>query len=289
VSRPECEENRAVGWQMSDSVEEFLSVAGEFLRAERARNTVLLTVTRTLLTNPTLYGPVLFGWLPGGSGLTGAFMRTGAFPAVLAGVAEAGAAALAGELAERAPDLTGLNAPEDAAWAFARVWQDRTGKAAAVGRRSRLFRLGELTWPSPAPDGAARLATAADRDLLTAWLDSFDADVREARPLDNRRVVEDRLSYGGFTLWEAGGIPVSLAGLTRAADGMVRVGPVYTPPQYRGRSYGGAVTSAVSQAALDAGIAEVLLYTDLANPTSNALYQRLGYRPVEDRIVLAFG
>jgi GNAT superfamily N-acetyltransferase len=274
---------------MTDSVEEFLAVAGEFLRAERARNTVILTVTKTVLANPDLYGQVLFGWLPAGSGLSGAFMRTGAFPVMLTSMAEADAAALAAGLAERAPDLDSVNAPEDAAWAFARVWRERTGQAAAVGRRSRLFRLGELTWPSPAPDGVPRLATAADRNLLAGWLSSFDADAGETGPQDRRRVIEDRLSYGGFTLWEAGGVPVSLAGLTRSVDGMVRVGPVYTPPEHRGRSYGGAVTSAVSQAALDAGNAEVLLYTDLANPTSNALYQRLGYRPVEDRVALTFG
>jgi predicted GNAT family acetyltransferase len=69
---------------------------------------------------------------------------------------------------------------------------------------------------------------------------------------------------------------------------MVRVGPVYTPPELRGHGYAGAATAAVSQAALDDGIREVVLYTDLANPTSNALYQRLGYRPVEDRVVLSF-
>jgi GNAT superfamily N-acetyltransferase len=278
-----------MGWQMSEAVEEFLSVAGEFLRAERARNTVMLTVAETLLANPAVYGSPLFGWLPGDSGLSGAFMRTGTFPAVLTVMADADAASLAGELAGLAPDLAGLNAPEDTAWAFARVWQQRTGRAAAVGRRSRLFRLEELTWPSPRPDGAPRLATAADGDLLSAWLNAFDGDVGETNRHGQGPVIEDRLSYGGFTLWEAGGIPVSLAAVTRATAGMVRVGPVYTPPEHRARGYAGAATSAVSQAALDAGIAEVLLYTDLANPTSNALYQRLGYRPVEDRVVLAFG
>lgn len=101
-------------------------------------------------------------------------------------------------------------------------------------------------------------------------------------------MVHDRLSYRGYTLWEQDGQPVSLAGLTRQVAGQVRVGPVYTPPGHRGRGYGGAATWAVSQAALDAGAAQVVLFTDLANPTSNALYQRLGYQPVADRLVLAF-
>ena len=97
--------------------------------------------------------------------------------------------------------------------------------------------------------------------------------------------MDDRFSYGGFTLWEAAGQPVSLAGLSRPVAGQARLGPVYTPPGLRGRGYGGAVTWAVSRAALDAGITGVVLFTDLANPTSNALYQRLGYRPVADRTV----
>jgi predicted GNAT family acetyltransferase len=63
---------------------------------------------------------------------------------------------------------------------------------------------------------------------------------------------------------------------------------VYTPPERRGRGYAGATTAAVSQAALDAGVREVVLYTDLANPVSNALYERLGYRGVEDRVILSF-
>jgi predicted GNAT family acetyltransferase len=69
---------------------------------------------------------------------------------------------------------------------------------------------------------------------------------------------------------------------------MARVGPVYTPPEARGRGYAAGATAAASQSALDAGTREVVLYTDLANPVSNALYERLGYRPVEDRVVLTF-
>jgi predicted GNAT family acetyltransferase len=101
-------------------------------------------------------------------------------------------------------------------------------------------------------------------------------------------MVDERLSYRGLTLWEDAGQPVSMAGLTRPAAGQVRVGPVYTPPGRRGQGYAGALTCVVSQAAQDAGADRVLLFTDLANPTSNALYQRLGYEPVEDRAVWSF-
>ena len=152
----------------------------------------------------------------------------------------------------------------------------------------RLFRLGELIPPAPGPVGIARPATGADRDLLAGWFGAFTREVGDPARQDHRGAVDERLGYGGLTVWEAGGVPVSIAGRTRAVAGMARVGPVYTPPERRGRGYAGAATAAVSQAALDAGVREVVLYTDLANPTSNALYQRLGFRPVEDRVVLSF-
>lgn len=105
---------------------------------------------------------------------------------------------------------------------------------------------------------------------------------------DQAAAVADRLGYRGVTVWEAGDVPVSIAGLTRQVAGMVRVGPVYTPPELRGHGYASAATAAVSRQALDAGAAEVVLFTDLANPVSNSIYQRIGYRAVEDRTVLAF-
>ncbi|PRY22429.1 GNAT family N-acetyltransferase [Pseudosporangium ferrugineum] len=102
------------------------------------------------------------------------------------------------------------------------------------------------------------------------------------------KFVAGRLAYGGMLLWENGGLPVSTASLSRPDAGMVRVQAVYTPREHRGRGYAGAVTAAISRAAREAGATEVVLFTDLANPTSNALYQRLGYEPLEDRTVVEF-
>jgi len=282
-----------VGWRISGAVEEFLAAAGEFLRAERARNTVLLTVTEGLrATAASEYSAVRpwFGWWPGRETGTvrGAFIHTPPHPVLLSAMPAEAVAELATELAVAGRALAGVNADETSAQAFAARWRDRTGLDAKVGRRMRLFRLGELSWPAPGPDGDARLATTADRDLLIDWFEAFSQEVNEPTT-DDAAAVDDRLSYAGLTIWQAGGVPVSLAGVTRTVAGMVRVGPVYTPAELRGRGYAGAVTASVSQAALDAGTTEVLLYTDLANPTSNALYQRIGYRPVEDRVLLSFG
>jgi GNAT superfamily N-acetyltransferase len=201
---------------------------------------------------------------------------------LVAGLPDGEAADLVRLIAD--PGATGANLPEQAEAAFRAAWADVTGGGTRVRRRSRLFRLGQLVPPSPFPPGAARLAGAADFDLLIGWTAAFAAEARIDG--DPARDITDKLSYRDISLWEQAGRPVAMAALSRSVAGVVRVVLVYTPAEQRGRGYGGAVTAAVSQRALESGAREVVLYTDLANPTSNALYQRLGYRPVGDRVEL---
>ena len=184
---------------------------------------------------------------------------------------------LAEALSARGLPLAGVNSEPGTASSFAAAWARLTGTQSRVSRRSRLFRLHAIVPPSPWPPGSARVATRTDRALLESWFSAFHQEIGE--DVRSRAAVDDRLSYGGLTLWESRGAPVSLAGITRTVAGVARVGPVYTPPDQRKRGYGAAVTAAVSLAALDAGAQQLVLFTDLANPTSNALYPRLGYRP----------
>jgi predicted GNAT family acetyltransferase len=155
--------------------------------------------------------------------------------------------------------------------------------------RMRLYALGQLLPPARPPPGQARTASAEDTAMLLAWLDAFHDEAGPQGPNESERLVNDRIGFGGLVLWERYGRPVSLAGRNRAAAGQARIGPVYTPPELRGRGFGGAATVAITQAALDDGAEGVVLFTDLANPASNTLYQRLGYRPVSDWTVLRFG
>ncbi len=287
-----------VSWFTTGDVDEFLAEAGEFVCAERVRNTVILTVAENLrIKGQLLTGgqpgqdePLFGWWRPGADGnqVRGAFLHTRAFPVFLTFMSQRAAAELAGDLAATGRLIQGVNAECDAAEAFAEALAHHTGTAATVHRRMRLFVLGELVRPHPGPEGASRLATERDRSLLAEWLRAFTREVGDPDTQDNQAAADERLSYGGIIIWDVGGVPVSIAGRTRIVAGMARVGPVYTPPELRGRGYAGGATVAVSQAALDAGATEVVLYTDLSNPTSNDLYQRLGYRAVEDRLVLAF-
>jgi GNAT superfamily N-acetyltransferase len=281
-----------MAWTLTGDVAEYLTTAGDFLRSRAAENTVQLAATETVrVRGPAAFGDEapLFGWwaAPGGP-VTAAFMHTPPFGVTLTPAPADVAAALAETFAVRGRFPAWVMADTTTAPSFAAAWERHTGQPARVGRRSRLYRLGRLLPPDPGPPGRARVATAADVGLLLDWLEAFGREADDPGGHDLQRTVADRLSYGGLTLWEAGGGPVSMAGATRAVAGQARIGPVYTPPERRGQGFGGAVTAAVSQAAKDAGVGEVLLYTDLANPTSNALYQRLGYEPVSDSVQLLF-
>ncbi|MHA4818751.1 GNAT family N-acetyltransferase [Streptomyces aculeolatus] len=280
-----------MSWITTHDLHAFTAAAGPFLRAEPAPHTVLLTVTASLdAAGLDRYGDGTpeFGWWrrPGGR-VAGAFLYTPPFPLVLARMPDAAAVELAELRAADGLPVSGVNAGRAAAEAFAAAWTARTGAAGTVEERHRLYRLGELVPPDPAPSGRARPATEDDRDLLVDWTREFSVESGGGSG-DPERAVADRLAYGGATLWEDSGRPVSYAGVTRTVAGMVRVAPVYTPPPLRRRGYAAAVTAAVSSAASAAGAREVLLFTDLANPTSNALYQRLGYAPVEDHLVISF-
>jgi predicted GNAT family acetyltransferase len=271
-----------MAWHLTDDVEKFAAAAGEFLRSRPVEHTVPLTLVEGLRSRGAhAYGPddPIFAWCDDADG---AVLQTPPHPLLV--IAAPDVSGLVALLADRR--LAAANTP--AADGFAEAWCAATGARATVARRTRLYRLDALVPPVPPPPGAARVATAADRDVLVSWVDDFHAEIGEGAGRETGGVVDNQLAYGGYTLWEDGGTPVSVAGHSRPDAGMVRVTMVYTPPPVRGHGYAAGATTAVTRAALDAGADDVVLFTDLANPTSNALYQRLGYRPIEDRTVVEF-
>src|SRR3984957_11253418 len=273
-------------WFLSDSLPEYSATVGGLLARRPAPHTILLGAIETLrAAGARAFGAMapLFGWWQEPDGeVSAAFLHTPPFPVALTSVPVPAAVALAQALAARTRTVRGGDADP-----FARAWHELTGYTAELLMRSRIFQLGGLRWPDPRPPGQARVAGPADRSLLIAWSEAFHREAQSG-PEDLESMVDGRLSYRGLSLGEDAGQPVSMAGLTRMGAGQGRGGPVYTPPRLRGRGYAGGVTCALSKAARGAGAARVLLFTDLANPTSNALYQRLGYQPLEDRAVWSF-
>jgi predicted GNAT family acetyltransferase len=273
-------------WELTTDVEAFASTAGEFLRSRPVQHTVFLTLVDTLRRRGLhAYGsgdPV-FGWWSSGA-VEGALIQTPPHPMMFTSMPAEAVPAAVEAVAGR--PLSGVNMLADLADEFLAGRLAQTGATATVKMRNRLYRLDTLVPPSS--PGSSRTATASDRELLIRWHEAFHAEIGERSPGDTGEIVDDRLDYGGAVLWEVDGEPVSLAEHSRVQAGMSRVQAVYTPREFRGRGYAGGATAAITRAALDHGAEIVVLYTDLANPTCNGLYQRLGYRPIEDRVVVEF-
>lgn len=272
-------------WTFSSDLAAYLAAARPAIAAEPVANTSLLTVIDALeRRGPDAYGPdaPFFGWWTGEDGaVAGALLCTPPYP-LLIGTLPAGAVRELGAALGSEPVLAGvdaLNARRDDARVLAAAW----GKPTEVAEENRLYRLAGLLAPDPVPAGRARFAGPADLPLLLDWVTAFKQESGEGGTA-SEAALRDRLSYGGMLLWEDAGDPVSLAGFFRPVGAVARIGPVYTPPERRGRGYAAGVTHAVSEAAYAAGAVEVLLFADLANPTSNGVYRRLGYAPVEDRV-----
>ncbi|MEV6943929.1 GNAT family N-acetyltransferase [Streptomyces sp. NPDC051172] len=279
-------------WYLTDDLDTFLTRAGGFLRSRPALHTVPLTVTEGLRTHGSRYYGAeapYFGVLASEGAVRAVYFRTPPYRLSVTSLTPEEADSLAAHLAGLGRPVPGVTGERSTVEALARSWEGRTGATATVQQRQRLYRLDTLTAPQSVPEGRARIADAADREQLVRWYGEFMEAIGESRAQPAEGWADSRISYGGTTFWEAAdGTPVAMAGVTPMVAGQVRVAPVYTPAPLRGRGYAGAVTAEVSRAALAAGAAEVLLFTDLANPTSNALYQRIGYRPVAEFAVYDF-
>ncbi|MFF3307600.1 GNAT family N-acetyltransferase [Streptomyces sp. NPDC002952] len=264
-------------WQLSEDVHKFLAATGELLAGDLARASVLLTVSEGVRAG--VWPDARFGWWTEGDMVTGAYLRTPPHPAVLGPMPQEAARGLAGVL--RGTGLVGVRGADTVVSAFGGAWGPYE-----VERAERLFALTELVAPASVP-GRARLAEAADLALLTSWLEAFLTEVGLPADPYIEALARRRVAAGQLVVWEVDGQgPVSLAATSDVLAAHARIGPVYTPPSRRGRGYAAGATAAATRLAQERGAAQVMLFADHANPTSNALYRKLGYRELEDHLSL---
>lgn len=189
---------------------------------------------------------------------------------------------LAEELTAEGWNVPGVIGAMPASEQFAHVWARHTGRTAHLNMRERAYELRAVIPPRPS-DGRLHLAGPADLPLLAEWTRAFslealgeDMKIDEAREATGTR-IDDRLLY----VWDTGE-PVSMAAVARPTLHGITVNLVYTPPEQRGRGYASNCVAAVSLRMLDGGYQFCTLFTNLANPTSNDIYQQIGYRPIAD-------
>jgi len=271
----------------------FLDRVGDFLLGREAQHNLILGLSGRLRTEPRLYGEdPYFAVALEGDGVVGVTIRTPPHNLILSEIDdEAALDPLADDAQAVFDSLPGVIGPKEPVARFARLWEERTGAGAQIEIQQRIYRASEAIMPEGVP-GSMRTYEDGDRELVIAWVNAFvDEALPEAPPEDAEGWLERNLSNpdGGIELWLEGEAPVSFAGYGGLTPNGIRVGPVYTPPELRRRGYATALVAEVTHMLLDRGRKFCFLFTDLANPTSNSIYQRIGYEAVSDSDQWVFG
>ena len=262
----------------------FSEIVGPFLDA-RIECNILATILLGLLDgNPPPAAPVLVRGVDASGDVAAVALRTPPWPMICSQLDAGAVDALVTTWLGIDPALNGVNAPAATATALADAWTRATGGSTRRRTRMAFYALRLVTDPPRPPAGDLRLATADQLDLMVTWWRAFADEAGMARAgSDAVAVVEDRVRSRRLWLWhDPAGVPVAMVAVNPAVAGVVRLGPVYTPPEHRRRGYAGASVAAVSRWALTAGARWCALFTDLANPTSNKIYAEVGYRPLGD-------
>ena len=269
----------------------FLERAGALLLADEARHNLAFGIVATAQAHPELY-PEVCGWLAHTGGeVVAAALQTPPHNVVLVRPKDERASTALAEAIED-DDVPGVVGAVPEIDPFASALAERHDAVLETRFEQGVYALRTVI-PARETRGSMRPADRTDRALLLEWVEAFTTEVlHESLTGDAGRLersVDARLAGGdaGFALWEADGRPVSLVGFGGPTPNGIRIGPVYTPPKHRGHGYASALTAEVSAAQLARGRRFCFLYTDLGNPTSNAIYVRIGYERVCDSRELA--
>lgn len=277
----------------------FLDVAGDVLAEQPVLSTVLAGVAERIAIQREAGiawpdgVPCWFAAVLDGEDVVGTAMRTapfGSYPAYLMPMPDDVVHLLAKSLLDRDEPVLGANGALPAVQVFCEDMAAATGKTARVGQHTRLFELGDLVEPRPVP-GRLRPATLEERDLVASWYDAFMADADEQagrepgespHELPTDEELGRRIETGRIFVWvDQDDLPVNVTAATPPSYGVSRIGPVYTPKEQRGRGYASAAVYAVSALLRQSG-ERPCLFTDQANPTSNKIYEALGYERLVD-------
>lgn len=292
----------------TDDPSRFLTEAADHLAAQPVLNTVLMTNAeravreRAAGVQPEPGRPhwyVIIRRQPdddhgpdAADGIVGVAMRTAPkapHPLWVQEMPEDAAVELARTLHARGELIGGASGALPAARTVAEEAARLSSRTPRISSHTRLFELEELIWP-PSPPGSLRPACEDDLELLNHWLTIFQTEAAEQgsrtasrQPEHDRDDTRRRIREGRLWVWEDDGEVVHMTGGGPPSLDVARIAPVFTPKQHRGRGYAAATVAGVSQHFRDAGV-RVCLFTDQANPVSNKVYQRIGYRPVVDTV-----
>jgi len=264
-----------------ESASSFLERAGARLIEDEARHHLILGIARRCEMEGAPKG-AYFATMDDDLGVMSAAVMTPPHGLVTTSLGAAGLDALVDDLdALGQHALPSIHAPRETADAFAERWSKRRRCESCVHWDLRVHALTDVA-DVPMSPGVLRAARADELDLCASWCAEFAAEIDDRAPLDPREVARRQIDAGALHVWERDGRAVCMAIATGATPHGIRIGRVYTPRDLRGRGYATSCVAALSRAMLASGKRWCFLYTDAKNPTSNAIYARVGYRAIAD-------
>lgn len=266
--------------------ERFLAAAQHWLLEAETENNLLLGIALDSRGRELKDPPPYWATVHDENGIVGCACRTPPHLLVLSRVPDAAIAALVEDVGRVYPTLNGVSGPTEDAEAFARASISRHGGTSRTRFRMRLHELTKVSFAGDMPPGSLRKATQADLPLAREWVDDYVRDVglRFAVPEMAQRLIGREQMF----FWVDAGSPRSMVASTRETRSGCSINTVYTPPGFRRSGYATAAVATLSDALLKSGRRFCCLYADLANPTSNSIYAKIGYRPIRDDAEIAF-
>jgi predicted GNAT family acetyltransferase len=261
---------------------DFLGAAESWLSADEVANNVMLSIARSLADGArALKERPYFAAATERGEIDCCAIQTPPHRILLTEGTPRGCAALAADAFEARGRVPGVIGPSAATAAFAEEWLRLASGQARISMRQRLHKLERVNADLPHVPGALREAEQGDRALAVEWLSAFGREALPGEPGEAEQGVDRHLKARSLYFWDSGG-PVSMCARAGVAGNVARINAVYTPPDLRGRGYATAAVAALTRRLLSGGCRYCCLYTDLANPISNDVYHRIGYRPVYD-------
>jgi len=262
-------------------VQPFLDRAEPWLLSAEIENNVVLGVTRGLLSRDHEFkDPIYLATVETQGEVSGCAIRTPPFELAFTQMPEVAIPLLLRDLVDVYPSLSGVLGPELIATRFAKLWTKEFGGTLKLQCQERLYSLERVVHPSSPPPGLFRHATQKDLELVMDWNVGFYEDTGIPDRASKHRTAQ-LVKDGSLFLWEDGE-PRSMAAKVAESPTGARIGYVYTPPTFRKCGYASICVAELSQLLLNQGRNFCCLFADLANPTSNSIYERLGYKPVSD-------
>jgi uncharacterized protein len=270
-----------------DDAARFIAAAGAFLRVAEAENSVIAMGAARMVAAPNDDDAGCYlATVSDETGVVAAASLGAPGSVLLTAAPESAIALVANDLADRARIPRSLIGPLSQCEAFARTWRERTGMVHVLRFHLRHFELAGAPMVFAAP-GGLRLPDTGEHPLIADWQGAFLDEVGLPDDGARTRNLARRIERGLVRVWDDGGA-VAFVGFGEGDKTMARIAPVYTPPRFRGRGYASAMVGELSRELITRGKRAIYLTTDVANPTSNSIYQRIGFCPVADHFHFEF-